>query len=396
MKLLFIDAPSFGKMDMMEAFEKLGFELVLYYDEGIFDYKNEKTERELNDILADTEIAAVFSFNWYSLLSSICEKNRIKYISHVYDSPQKALFSTAILNECNYIFLFDRAMYQELHDGGINTVYYLPLMANVERLDRLVIPESSLSKVSSDVSFVGSLYDEDIKHNYYDRMEKRLDEFTKGYLRGVIEAQLQVSGYSFVEACLTDVVLENMYKAMPYKRREDGVEELRYIYSQYFIDYKITAIERKRLLTAVSDHFNFKLYTHNKPSDMPNAIFMGPIDWEESMPAVFKNSKINLNITLRAIRTGMPLRVFDILGAGGFLISNYQEDFLDFFTPGEDIVFFDGQNDLLDKIDYFLTHENERKEIARNAYEKIKSSHTYLCRAKQMLQVADIKVKSKS
>lgn len=392
MKLLFIDAPSFGINDIREAFEKLGFELVSYYDEGIYDLYSEKIENEISDILQDKDIVVAFSFNWYPLLSNIFEKHNIKYIAHVYDSPQKALFSTAILNECNYVFLFDSAMYNELHAGGINTVYYLPLMANVERLDKIVVPQNSLSKVSSEVSFVGSLYDEDIKHNYFDRMEPRLDEFTRGYLRGLIEAQLNVSGYSFVEDCLTETIIENMYKAMPYKNRVDGVETLQYIYAQYFIDYKITAIERKRLLTAVSDRFNFKLYTHNQPVDMPNAIYMGPIDWEESMPAVFKNSKINLNITLRAIRKGMSLRVFDILGAGGFLLSNYQEDFLEFFVPDEDVVFFDGKDDLLSKIEYYLSHDNERREIARNAYEKVKSAHTYLNRAKQMLMVAGINI----
>lgn len=117
---------------------------------------------------------------------------------------------------------------------------------------------------------------------------------------------------------------------------------------------------------------------------------MGAVDYYEVMPHVFKQSKINLNITLRSIQSGMPLRAWDIMGAGGFLLSNYQADFFDFFTPGEDFDYFDGAEDLLSKIEYYLSHEKERMEIARNAYQKVAEAHTYRHRLSAMLQVADI------
>lgn len=115
---------------------------------------------------------------------------------------------------------------------------------------------------------------------------------------------------------------------------------------------------------------------------MPEAQFMGPIDWEESMPAVFKHSRINLNITLRSIQTGILLRAFDIMGAGGFLLSNYQEDFLDYFIPGEDFVYFEDENDMLLKIEYYLNHDKERKEIACNGYEKVKKITYIRCKGR--------------
>ena len=112
------------------------------------------------------------------------------------------------------------------------------------------------------------------------------------------------------------------------------------------------------------------------------------IGFYDVMPHVFKNSKINLNITLRSIRSGIPLRAWDILGAGGFLLSNYQEDFFDFFVPGEDFDFFDGTDDLMSKIEYYLSHEKERTDIAENAFRKIAESHTYLHRVETMLEIA--------
>ena len=117
---------------------------------------------------------------------------------------------------------------------------------------------------------------------------------------------------------------------------------------------------------------------------------MGAIDYYDLMPLVFKNSKINLNITLRSIQTGIPLRCFDIFGAGGFLLTNYQADLFDYFTPGEDFDFYDSEDNLIAKIEYYLSHDKERCEIAENAYKKVKNYHTYRDRLELMLETAEI------
>ena len=102
-------------------------------------------------------------------------------------------------------------------------------------------------------------------------------------------------------------------------------------------------------------------------------------------PYVFKHAKINLNISLRSIKSGIPLRAFDIMGAGGFLLTNYQADFADCYEPGEDFVYFESKDDLLNKIEYYLTHEDERTAIARNGFEKTTAYHTYKHRIDEIL-----------
>lgn len=62
-------------------------------------------------------------------------------------------------------------------------------------------------------------------------------------------------------------------------------------------------------------------------------------------------SKINLNFTIPNIKSGIPLRVWDVLGAGGFLLTNYQAEIPYYFKEGEDLVCFDGIDDLCEKQD---------------------------------------------
>lgn len=120
---------------------------------------------------------------------------------------------------------------------------------------------------------------------------------------------------------------------------------------------------------------------------MENVCCHGSVNHREEMPMVFKQSRINLNITLRSIKSGIPLRGFDILGAGGFLLSNYQPELLDLFVPDEDFVYYESREDLLQKVDYYLCHEDERQAIARNGHDKVAAKHTYRHRVREMLDI---------
>ncbi len=49
---------------------------------------------------------------------------------------------------------------------------------------------------------------------------------------------------------------------------------------------------------------------------------------------VFYSSKININMTLRSIESGVPLRIIDIMSIGGFVMSNNQEEIPELFEEG--------------------------------------------------------------
>ena len=76
------------------------------------------------------------------------------------------------------------------------------------------------------------------------------------------------------------------------------------------------------------------------------------------------------------IREGIPLRVMDILGSGGFLITNYRKALCNVFEDDKDLVVYYDEYDLLQKIDYYLSHEEERIRIAENGRRKVLSQHS--------------------
>ena len=48
-----------------------------------------------------------------------------------------------------------------------------------------------------------------------------------------------------------------------------------------------------------------------------------------------------------------------------------------YFKNGEDLVWFEDEADLIKKVRYYLTHEDERKRIALNGQKKVRELHGY-------------------
>ncbi len=387
MKILFLDSPAFAKKDMLEAFHNCNIETDLFMHEDYNVRKSAAYDAAFDAAVENTSYDFVFSFNYYPILATCAHRHNLRYVSYVYDSPLVALYSFTITYPTNYIFLFDYPIYEELKQGGIDRVFYLPLAANAKRLSTMQAADSILDKISSEISFVGSLYNED--HLLYDRLYQKLPAFTKGYLDAIIAAQQQVYGEFLIPGLLNDTILSDMQKSVPYAPNEGGIETPRYIYANYFLARKLAESDRTAILKKLSAAHQVKLYTNNPTPQLPKVENMGAIDYYEIMPLVFQHSKINLNITLRSIQKGIPLRAFDIMGSGGFLLTNYQEDFLNYFVPGEDFIYYSSYEEAETYADYYLSHEKERQQIAANALGKILDAHTFEHRIQTMLSVID-------
>lgn len=390
MKILFLDWKSYGNLDILSAANELkssgrDIQIELYpFDNHIERDDKQFAERFKKD-LQKKDPDFVMSFNFFPIVSGVCNEVGIKYVSWVYDNPAVNLYSFTLINPCNFVFLFDSQMYEVFANQGIKTVYYLPMAAAVDRYDRFEKSAVFRNKWGGEIAFVGNLYTEG--HNYYDRIEDKLSEYSKGYLNGLMRAQMEINGASIIEGAIPEKILNEMVDAFGAKPNYDGVETYDYIYSNYVIDRKITALERCEILTMVGQKHQVNLFTGDKNYKPEGITNRGKVDYYNEMPYIFKNTDINLNITLRSIQRGIPLRCMDIMGCGGFLLTNYQEDFLNFFEPFEDYVYFESRADLLEKIEYYITHDEERNRIAASGYEKVKAGHTYKLRLEEILDI---------
>ena len=378
-----MDWKSFCTEDLIPAFEKSGCQVIRVPFTKELGWMGDEYAEVLRTLIKKEQPDFVFSFDFYPLISNVCNSEKCLYISWVYDSPQVSLCNDAATNNCNLIFLFDYEQFQYFHGKGNNNVKFLPMAANPERISNMPYTDEIKNKYSSEISFVGSLYSEK-KHRLYERFDSA-KPYTKGYLDGIIKAQKLVYGENFIEKTLTNEILEDMMRVYPMSIRQGGKETPSWLYSEYILSRQVTAEERVEILTSLSETHKVKLYTYDNTWKSGKVINCGPVDYYDDAPYVFRFSDINLNITLRSIKSGIPLRAFDIMGAGGFLISSFTSDFLNYFVPGKDLVLYESISDLLEKCDYYLTHEEERIKIAENGYKRICNDHTFDHRVQTIL-----------
>ncbi|MBQ8945571.1 MAG: glycosyltransferase [Lachnospiraceae bacterium] len=435
MKILIADWDSFGDKDIEEVFARGGHEV----------FKSPYVESEGEEVcarqIADFKLAierfgpdCVFSFNYFPPVSNVCQEANVPYLSWVYDSPYMHLYSTSVMNPVNRIFLFDAGMYQILASRGIETVYHLSLGVNTARYNRqcgtpaapkkpghIDLTKGRLS-LESDISFVGSLYTEE-RHQLYDMI--RPSEYVGGYLEAIIAAQKHVYGADIIEPLHTDEIVEEIQKSFPYAVENDITMTAREFYSQYVLARKVTSIERCEIMEMLgryselisntnpssksSDRINTDgssstadkhagtsvnsrkqslkvlLFTNDIDVHFKNIKNIGAVEYYKEMPDVFRSAKINLNITLRSILTGIPLRALDIMASGGFLLSNYQTELDTGFIAGEEYDYYSDYGELIGKIDYYLSNDKERRAIAAAGWEKIQSEYSMDERVKVML-----------
>lgn len=386
MKVLFYRYNSLMEPHVIDCFKNSGIEVV--EDTRQFTEKNltaSQVAKDMAEHLNKHAFMFVFSINFFPAVSEVCEIYQIPYVCWTVDCPIMELFSPSIKNKYNRIFFFDRAQYEQFGlPLGTDNAFYLPLAANVKRYDNVIssAKASELEKFKSDISMIGSLYNE---KNPYAKI-KNIPEYLKGYVSGIESAQMQIYGYNMIESLLTEEIVKEFEKIIPDIQDENATLEVkRYKLAHFLIGYDLAYHERVTLLNALAEHYKVDLYTLSDASALNGVRLRGQAKTLTEMPLIFHQSKINLNFTMRPIQTGLSLRLFDVTGCGGFLMTNYQQELPELFEIGEEVETFCSQDELIDKVGYYLTHEEQRQEIAKRGYERVKAQHTYEHRFKQMI-----------
>ncbi|AIW41398.1 MULTISPECIES: CgeB family protein [Paenibacillus] len=123
--------------------------------------------------------------------------------------------------------------------------------------------------------------------------------------------------------------------------------------------------------------------------------WMSPVETNDS----YNGSKIVINLhrshqddsvnnnSLKIPGASPNPRTFEISASGTLQLTDTRDDLARFYKPGEEIETYSSQQELLEKVEFYLTHEKERHEIALRALERTLREHTYGHRIDQLLSV---------
>ncbi len=108
MKILLVDWNSYGNKSIEALFRRRGYEVMKapYEEKGPADLRKARAE-DFAQAIQSYRPDYVFSFNYFPVISNLCQERHIPYLSWIYDSPFLDIYSYTVLNEVNRIVFFD-------------------------------------------------------------------------------------------------------------------------------------------------------------------------------------------------------------------------------------------------------------------------------------------------
>ncbi|WP_371262815.1 glycosyltransferase [Paenibacillus sp. OV219] len=123
--------------------------------------------------------------------------------------------------------------------------------------------------------------------------------------------------------------------------------------------------------------------------------WMGP----EETANMYNGARIAINMhrahddeTFNNNSAGIPAvspnpRTFEISACATLQLTDVRSDLVSFYTPGVDIVTYATPAEMVEKIQYYLAHEDERRAIAMKGMHRTLTEHTYNNRIEAMLAI---------
>ncbi len=108
----------------------------------------------------------------------------------------------------------------------------------------------------------------------------------------------------------------------------------------------------------------------------------------EQMVNIFNQSKINLNLSRCSSADVLQIKArdFEVPGCGGFLMTGHNEELRPYYEFGKEIEGYRDVNELIEKIQYYLVHEEEREHVAAAGYKRAQEEHGYKQRFEALFQ----------
>ena len=154
-------------------------------------------------------------------------------------------------------------------------------------------------------------------------------------------------------------------------------------------------LNKMPLLAALKKALGRRFWLHGLTSLKKNVYFnlkYGFPGWVSSVPFThyvpfYQRAKIGINVHNRGDYTVGSYRLFDLPANGVMQISDGGQYLEQFFSVGEEVVSYKNADELIDKVKYYLAHDEERKRIALNGFRRVRKDYKL---AKLLIKAGDL------
>jgi spore maturation protein CgeB len=107
------------------------------------------------------------------------------------------------------------------------------------------------------------------------------------------------------------------------------------------------------------------------------------------MYAILASSKITLNHHGDVGPFANNLRLFEATGMGALLITDWKPNLSEYFDAGREAVAYRTAEECVEKVRYYLRHDDERITIAAAGQNRTLTEHTWPRRMRELVEIVE-------
>ncbi len=261
---------------------------------------------------------------------------------------------------------------------------------------RFTIPKAQLEKNPTDILFINSNFE------YYDSFLNESRAFTNKVVAWIscpFDASLNLSNVDHVFTLFGphfDFFTKN---SQPVTLTQGAFDPTILADNKFQRDIDFSFIggignfhkEREHYLKKLVKKTPLKIWGYGYNSDQPvknilkqfqhgfafNKAFQGQA-WGNDMHEILLRSKITFNIHGDIAKGhAVNMRLFEATGAGALLLTEKSSNLANFFTPEKEVITYSSPDEAIEKVNYYLEHEDERNQIAHAGQMKTLNQHCF-------------------
>ncbi len=367
--------------DVIESLRRLGF------TPWMLDFQRLSLE-ELDFTVKRLNPEFIFSTNYQNGMAEFCHERNLPLLCWEVDPHFDDLRIPAHVAGRVAYFGYNPQSLKRLKTAGLALAEYLPLATNPER--RFPVQEENQTMYS--VAFVGS--------SMQQQVAEARERFLSLYARTApAEEQQRWPAHTLLQAACEEqarhydrfVIPEFLQQHVPLFFRTN--QERGEMNAAMLLGEIMAAEKRIVYLNSLKEYDIHVWGDAGWTSGLiPGIQWHGYAGHQQELNRIYSNTAINIDINRLYQMNIIPMRVFDILACGGFLLTEYSEELAEHFLIGVELEAYKTLDELQEKVAYYLRHPERRREIAQQGYRAVRERHTIIQRIEGMLHSAGLPV----
>ncbi|MEZ6015198.1 MAG: glycosyltransferase [Planctomycetota bacterium] len=326
--------------------------------------------------------------NYSREVAEVCEAERVPLVVWEID-PSTDRTAEVVGNGQNVRLFTYREKHVELYrSAGFPNVAHLPPGSDTLKRHPVELSDEQRAWFGSDVCFVGSSMAGHARkyrrlflqlHASFDSMGVESFEQTEARLDEVLSLERQDYSQSRIIELVEERFAEFLAAARKSRTRDDPVKWVA----------EIAASEKRMHYVNTLGRFGIRVWGDREWERIDTlgggARYLGTAGHAAELTLVYNGAKIHVDINRSYQTDVIPIRVFDVLACGGFLIAEHSAELAELFKIGAELEAYHTLDELEQKVEYYLAHPDEARAIAARGLAAVRERHTVRHRVRELL-----------